>query len=429
MKRSLLLIYFAIFLIVSSCGNQPAGIVHLNPKLDSLLGSYYETKDFFKFRDTLKKNAAALTYQERLFFFALVHGVFNQPEISNMFIDTLLKSPIKDNIFTIYELKTQNHAKLFQYKEAAATLQKLMTNYDSIIGPDEKKNFKSEMQIWEALTDVPSQKIVKLEETKLQLIDDVLGMLRVPVTIDTSKYEFIFDTGANLSTVTETYAKKIGLHVLDKTIDVSSSNSNVIKSKLGYADKIKLGNIEISNVVFIIMPDSALTFQKGTYKMNGILGFPVINQLGEIRFHFNKNEIMFPAFPTKSKLANLALDDLVPVVKVKYKNDILNFKFDTGARTTKLYLKFYDRYKDDIKDKIDKVELEAIGGKKNLTGIKVSNLTIEVGTKLTELKDVKLYLDVPNQNTINYYGKIGKDALKMSNEVIINMNRMFFLLN
>ncbi len=35
--------------------------------------------------------------------------------------------------------------------------------------------------------------------------------------------------------------------------------------------------------MFIVFPDSVLSFAGGAYKINGIIGFPVIEQLQEVR--------------------------------------------------------------------------------------------------------------------------------------------------
>lgn len=62
--------------------------------------------------------------------------------------------------------------------------------------------------------------------------------------------EFIFDTGANFSTVSESFAKKIGLIFLEGKIDVGTATSIEVSSKLAYATSLKIGNLNYSNVLF-----------------------------------------------------------------------------------------------------------------------------------------------------------------------------------
>src|SRR5207237_3830724 len=107
-------------------------------------------------------------------------------------------------------------------------------------------------------------------------------LLNVPVEINAQKMDFVFDTGANISTVSASTAQKLGLRIIEADIAVGSSTDIKVKSKLGVAPEIKVGQVTLKNVVFLVLEDKALTFPQINYQINGIVGFPVIEAFREI---------------------------------------------------------------------------------------------------------------------------------------------------
>jgi predicted aspartyl protease len=83
------------------------------------------------------------------------------------------------------------------------------------------------------------------------------------LTLDTLAIDFIFDTGANFSTVTETTAKRLNMRIMDTaTIEVGSITSHKVRSKIGVCPEFNLGNIKVENAVFLVFPDEALAIRK-----------------------------------------------------------------------------------------------------------------------------------------------------------------------
>ncbi len=79
--------------------------------------------------------------------------------------------------------------------------------------------------------------------------------------------------------------------------------------------------------------------------------------MGEIRFR--RDDVMeIPSNPPVRKLGNLALDDLDPLVQVRYGRDEFVCRLDTGANKTVFYEPFYQRYRE---------RLDALGRKVTIT--------------------------------------------------------------
>jgi hypothetical protein len=96
-----------------------------------------------------------------------------------------------------------NHAKLFEYRQANETMQVMLTSYTQLMNKEELKDNQNTKKIWSALANQPAQEVAIKDNTVLKLKRDKPGLQNLAVTLDTLVTDFIFDTGANFSTVTE----------------------------------------------------------------------------------------------------------------------------------------------------------------------------------------------------------------------------------
>jgi len=114
--------------------------------------------------------------------------------------------------------------------------------------------------IWTALQDQPKQRVTKQEDLELPIERDQAGLQNLMVTKDSLQKQFVFDTGANISTITATTAKSFGVQLLDGTFDVAAITGDKMQSQVGLLPRFSLGSITVENAIFIVVPDEALAF-------------------------------------------------------------------------------------------------------------------------------------------------------------------------
>src|SRR5438270_12536001 len=103
--------------------------------------------------------------------------------------------------------------------------------------------------------------------------------MEIPVRNEAGAFSGVFDTRANISTITQTCAKKLGLRLLSVSYNEGSGATGIqFKTGLGVADSLYIGDLLVRNVVFQVMPDSILYIAPVKFQLNMIIGFPVIAQ-------------------------------------------------------------------------------------------------------------------------------------------------------
>ncbi|GHC60819.1 retropepsin-like aspartic protease [Ulvibacter litoralis] len=415
MKIKLIFQFTLIVFTVSSCSNT-------SEEYNEIYQHILE-KDFFQADSLFNLNKKDLGKINQKVLQAKIDNAFNQNERSQSNIKYILEqsSNLPDStIIDLYKTKIDNEFKLYEYNSAKESLKKLLENYKRHFNKEELEDLKNDLNMYSALETIPFQKINKTKELHIQMTKDIAGLNNLPVHTKKDSSQFIFDTGANLSVVSETTSQKLGIEILlNSTINVNALTGGSVKARLGWAREINIENITLNNVVFLVFKNADLAFPSINYQINGILGYPVIAALGEIQIGKEGVFKVPKVTPTNSKDRNLALDILTPITKV----DDLLYTFDTGAASTMLYPVYYQLNKASIEKKYIKesIQLGGAGGVINYQGFHFPH-TIDAFDKKITLETI-LLIDM-KQKHHRIMGNLGQDYLGQFGTMILNFRSM-----
>ena len=152
--------------------------------------------------------------------------------------------------------------------------------------------------------------------------------------------------------------------------------------------------------------------------------------MGEIRFR--RDRVMeIPSDPPARKLGNLALDDLDPLVQIRFSRDDLPCRLDTGANTTVFYEPFYQRYRQLLEPQGSRVTVTTggVGGFEEIPALRLPRLTLTIAAGSPTLRNVDIYtrpIRPPEENYL--YCNVGLDALRQFRAYVINFRDMALVL-
>jgi predicted aspartyl protease len=388
-------------------------------------------KDFFRLRDLIAARDDKLPPEKKRYYQACTDNAFNRNEASDSAIARLLNGSrdladsLKANLLL---LKEDNDFKLGRYAWAADANKLLLTSYWTQLDSSDLDDLRNRALIENGLVAIPAQQTIFPGDTGTTTIPwqrDKLGLIEIPVHMGDRSVLSIFDTRANISSIMETDAKRLGVRLLGtKYKEGSGATGNTFQVTLGVADSLRFGNILVRNVVFQVMPDSIL-YVAGFY-LHLILGYPVIAQLREVHI-LRSGSLVIPAHPTASPLHNLAMSGLDPILYCTINQDTLIFDFDTGASSSIFYDNYYHRFQKEVNRNghSDSVSSGGAGGmiREKVTILK--EIRINVGSQAATLKNVTVNNDpIPNTKKLTY-GNLGQDLMQEFNETILNFNSMY----
>lgn len=138
------------------------------------------------------------------------------------------------------------------------------------------------------LARLPPLKVMAFAPQPTPIHPDKVGLLRAPVSINGQRHEAVVDTGANLSVVSSSAAKRLGLHVFDGLTHVRGAGNDQVPTRIGIAEQLDFAGLKATNVAFLVLDDSQLAFSAiPGYRIDLIVGFPVLRELKNIRFPRN----------------------------------------------------------------------------------------------------------------------------------------------
>ena len=388
-------------------------------------------KNYFKARELFEQEIQEISPYHQRRFEAYLGNVYNRPGDSNSSIDVLFseyEKELSDSLKAeLMEIQSQNCMKLQDYEKAVAIATRQLEEYQHLYTAEELVSMKNTLQIWKGLVDQPMQKLDIPGRQVIPLTRDKAGLSNLPVTFGEDSLGFIFDTGANISTVTASTAQAMGMRMLDASFTVKAISGIDVNSGLAIAPSFFIGGILIENAVFLVLPDSALTFPQIDYRILGIIGYPVMAAMEEIQL-VKGSSLIVPARSSSTSIRNLAMEFLTPLIQLPSEEDTLVFKFDTGADGTTLYRDYYLRHKEKVESTYTPtmISLGGAGGKAEVEAYKI-NLPLTINDRQVLLDSVDLIKENLTKNE-NIYGNIGQDLVAKFDTLIINFEEMFILL-
>jgi hypothetical protein len=419
---------FSILLLLFACTGRKINPAREMNDVYKHLQTLLEQGDYFRLESSLQKYKYHISKDQNLYFRSYLNNAFNRNEEAIRIIDSLLVTfnPADSMRANLLILQSDCFFKTFQYSKDAAICNILIQHFASYIDSSKLSEMKNHLLLCEALKNIPPQETRLTENTIVKWTKDKLGLTEIPVKRLGNLYSGIFDTRANISCITKTYAGKLKLKILGSSYEESSGMTGIkFKADIGIADSLYIGDILIRNVVFEVLPDSILYIAPLQISLDIIIGYPVISQWGEIHIH-QDGRMEIPVHQTESTLHNLALEKLDPVLFLKTANDTLCFHFDFGAMSTQLYASYYTRYRSKIEKegREKRIQSGGAGGIVEKEIYRIPSFELTLGNKKTVLDSVdvlkeKIYPDE------KYYGNIGQDFISKFPEIILNFNSMY----
>lgn len=323
----------------------------------------------------------------------------------------------------ILELKADSCIRNYQYGAAAEIFQTIVNQYSNKLDSTGLDDYQNSIRLYGSIASVEPQRIHKQCDVMIPSYQNEFAHLIVPVKCGGKTDGFVFDTGANLSTITQSEASEMGLTMIDADILVGSSTDIDVTSQLAVADSILVGGILFENVVFLVLPDEMLSFPSIGYEIHGIIGFPVISQMEEIRMN-QDGTIFTPLEPIDKGFQNMYFDEQNIIVQLIHESDTLCFFLDTGANKSELSKKYFDAHKDEIvaNATLQHAHRGGAGGMVEVDEYVLGNFTYTVGSQSNVLEQISVSLEEKHSQ---YDGVMGQDIFGQFSTMILNFRDMY----
>jgi hypothetical protein len=416
----------AAAMLLAACGAPAAGPAPAAVD-EARLAELYRAQDCFGLRDALAayggQRGGALD-----FYRAAADVAFSRPAAAIPELRRFLASPpaAADDRRrqTAYQLLADAYVRAGRYGDAAEIYARLVgeASTDST-GRDDAANVRG---LWAALAGTPAQTVETPGPVRLATTRDRAGLVNVAVAANETTVDFVWDTGANLSTVIESTAREMGFRVLDATVNVGSSTGTLTRAHVGIAPELRIGGATVRNAVFLVFPDSALAFPQIGYQIRGIVGFPVIAAFGATTVMRTGELVLGDTAGADLGEQNLCMRGLMPIVAAEHEGQRLHFNFDTGAQTTSLYPPFHALRRVAVERgrAPTTVQTGGAGGMREVQAFSYSPLVLTIGGRTVTVPTVSVFAEKTTDDSEHVFGNLGQDVIRQFESMTLDFRRM-----
>lgn len=377
---------------------------------DASLRSLYDGHRWFELRDSVRKGGASAFYK------GAVACAFNDARrCEKSFQHVFHFAPASNEAVEAHRILASAYFIHGQYKKALAQVDAILalraTDADALSG----------RSLLAVLADAPDQQLLG-RHTTVELQDGGL-----PFSINGVHATYWFDTGAELSVLTESEAKRFGLRVRPTSAQVGDVNGTLLNTQIAIADELSIGSIRIRHVAFLVFPDNQPPFNEQSPGSRGLIGIPVLLAFKTFAWGADRSfEIGPQSLHKRVPYAALCFDGNHPVVQVEYDKQPLAFPLDTGATNTDLYPPFAAAFPELIRSatKTDSYKMEGAGGAKYMEAATLESVKFSIGGFPTTLKSVGVLLKPTTYASRFFAGNLGIDLLQQARKTTFDFKAM-----
>jgi hypothetical protein len=283
---------------------------------------------------------------------------------------------------------------------------------------------KGSRPLIEVLSQFPDQAVQGASTATVQMDDG-----KLPLLINGTRASYFFDTGANLSTLSESDALRCGMEIQENESGGVSTdiNGNRVSFRVAVAKSLALGGIELRNVAFLVAGNEQQPFVDLEPGQRGLIGLPVLWALGSMT---RTRDGVFEAdgSPASSNLsaANICFDDLDLITQASFERHALPFVLDTGAATSDLWPKFAGVASDLVrKSGTDESHtVIGMGGNQKFEVTLIPKVVLHLGGMSVVLQPAHILKTQQREAGKWFFGNLGIDLLWQAQSVTINFMTM-----
>lgn len=312
------------------------------------------------------------------------------------------------------------------YAVAADMVKAIAEAVKAATGSLEGTGLSELLAYYEAVREYPAPVLEKpAEDIKIALTEKSY-LLGIPVVVNGKTYDFILDTGASFTMISQDLANDMGVKIIGDPVFVGGGESTGGYGQRAFIENMNVGPVSFKNVIAFVSENPT---DDDPLKVDAVLGMDFIERGGELQIDLAAMTLTIPAQPTVMPASgrNIILERNIPVVETTAANgNRYTFILDTGASGANLSdLWFAKNAEVAAALPVETQNVWGHGGAVQLEIVKIPEYKLTIGTASAEFKD--LPATVPANGTVSSSrdGRLGMGLLKQFSKVIFNFEDMF----
>ena len=172
------------------------------------------------------------------------------------------------------------------YAVAADMVKAIADAVKAATGSLEGTGLSELLAYYETIREYPAPILEKPAEDVNITLTEKSGLMWIPVVINGKKYDFILDTGASFTMISQDLAKDIGAKIIGDSVFVGGGESSGGYGQRAFIENMNVGPISLKNIIAFVSDNPS---DDDPLKVDAVLGMDFIKRAGEIPFYNGSN--------------------------------------------------------------------------------------------------------------------------------------------
>ena len=278
---------------------------------------------------------------------------------------------------------------------------------------------------YEAVREYPAPILERPAEDVKIALTEKSGLMWIPVVVNGKTYDFILDTGASFTMISQDLAKDMAAQIISNPVFVRGGESPGGYGQRAFIENMNLGPVSLKNIIAFVSENPS---DDDPLKVDAVLGMDFIKRAGEIQIDLSTMTLTIPVQRTLPLYGrNIILEVNIPIVEAADVNgNKYTFILDTGASEDNLSDLWFSKNAE-IAAKLPTLNQRTWGhgGIVQNQIVKIPEYKLIIDNASADFKEIPAILPANGTASSTRDGRLGMGLLRQFKKAIFNFEDMF----
>lgn len=187
---------------------------------------------------------------------------------------------------------SEDYLRLGEWAQAAQAYQALDGRLHDNLSSDEREEIEMPLKMLPLAKDDPPMTADPCEPFRLQVSDNPLGLLDIPVFIDANSRAWMLDPTQPFNLIDRSTAKAVGLTISADVTTIHTLTGRPIQVHVTVIPRFTIGGrLTLRNMTAFVYDDADYYFPHSGYQVEGVLGYPALAAMGRLTVSDNAIQV------------------------------------------------------------------------------------------------------------------------------------------
>jgi len=186
----------------------------------------------------------------------------------------------------------EDYLRLGDWAKAGLAYQALDARLGAKLTSNEQDEIEMPLKMLPLAKDNPTITVDPCEPFRLQVSNDPLGLIDVPVFIDARSHSWMLDPTAPFNLISRSIAQDVGLTISKESATIHTLTGRPIQVHVTVIPRFTIGGrLTLHDVTAFVFDDADYSFPHSGYRVEGVLGYPALAAMGRLTVSDNTIQV------------------------------------------------------------------------------------------------------------------------------------------